>query len=93
MLQLYNDASFRISKIVTHCYSTSFYIAVSLLDTETRKAIYSIYGFVRFADEIVDTFHDFNKKDLLTKFESSYYKAYKDGISLNPVLHSFQRLK
>ncbi len=90
MVQLYDDVSFRISKIVTHSYSTSFSIAVSFLDQEMRKAIYSIYGFVRFADEIVDTFHDFNKNDLLTEFEISYYKAYKDGISLNPVLHSFQ---
>lgn len=90
MVQLYDDVSFRISKIVTQCYSTSFSIAVSYLDKEMRKAIYSIYGFVRYADEIVDTFHDYNKKDLLTEFESSYYKAYKDGISLNPVLHSFQ---
>ncbi len=90
MVQLYDDVSFIISKIVTHSYSTSFSIAVSFLDHEMRKAIYSIYGFVRFADEIVDTFHEYNKKDLLTEFESSYYKAYKDGISLNPVLHSFQ---
>jgi phytoene synthase len=90
MVQLYNDTSFRISKIVTHSYSTSFSIAVSFLDKEMQRAIYSIYGFVRFADEIVDTFHDYNKKDLLTEFERSYYKAYKEGISLNPVLHSFQ---
>ncbi len=90
MKQLYDDVSFRISKIVTHSYSTSFSIAVSCLDKEMRKAIHSIYGFVRFADEIVDTFHDYNKKDLLTEFESSYYKAFKEGISLNPVLHSFQ---
>jgi 15-cis-phytoene synthase len=90
MVQLYNDTSFRISKIVTQSYSTSFSVAVSFLATEMRKAIYSIYGFVRLADEIVDTFHDFNKKDLLTEFESSYYKACKEGISLNPVLQSFQ---
>ena len=91
MIQLYNDISYKISKIVTHTYSTSFSIAVSCLDREARKAIYSIYGFVRFADEIVDTFHDYDKNGLLSDFENAYYKAYKSGISLNPVLHSFQR--
>ncbi len=89
-MQLYNDVSFRISKIITQKYSTSFSIAVSFLDKDTRNAIYSIYGFVRLADEIADTFHDFDKTDLLYEFENSYYKACKDGISLNPVLHSFQ---
>lgn len=91
MLPLYNDVSYKISKIVTRSYSTSFSIAVSFLASETRNAIYSIYGFVRFADEIVDTFHDYDKKKLLTDFEHDYYKAYKDGISLNPILHSFQQ--
>ncbi len=90
MIQLYNDVSFRISRIVTRSYSTSFSIAVSFLNSETRNAIYSIYGFVRFADEIVDTFHDFNKTQLLAEFENNYYKAFKEGLSLNPVLHSFQ---
>jgi phytoene/squalene synthetase len=91
MVELYNDVSFRISKIVTHSYSTSFSIAVSFLDPETRKAIYSIYGFVRFADEIADTFHDYDKKELLSDFERDYYNAVKNGISLNPILHSFQQ--
>ena len=91
MVQLFDDVSIRVSKIVTKSYSTSFSFAVSLLDKETKDAIYSIYGFVRFSDEIVDTFHDFNKKELLTDFENSYYKAYAEGISLNPVLHSFMR--
>ncbi len=90
MIQLYNDVSFRISRIVTRSYSTSFSIAVSFLNSETRNAIYSIYGFVRFADEIVDTFHDFDKTRLLAEFEDNYYKAFKEGLSLNPVLHSFQ---
>ena len=87
---MYNDVSFRISKIVTQSYSTSFSIAVSFLNQENRDAIYSIYGFVRFADEIVDTFYDFEKERLLSEFEDAYYRALKDGISLNPVLHSFQ---
>jgi phytoene synthase len=90
MIQLYNDVSFRISKIVTQSYSTSFSIAVGFLSPENRDAIYSIYGFVRFADEIVDTFHDFDKERLLSEFEDAFYKAHKEGISLNPVLHSFQ---
>ena len=90
MIQLYNDVSFTISKIVTQSYSTSFTIAVSFMNPENRDAIYSIYGFVRFADEIVDTFHDFDKETLLSEFEDAYYKAHKEGISLNPVLHSFQ---
>jgi phytoene/squalene synthetase len=90
LMQLYNDVSFKISKLVTHNYSTSFSIAVSFLDKEMQNAIYSIYGFVRLADEIVDTFHDYDKKSLLHRFESDYYEALNSGLSLNPVLHSFQ---
>ncbi len=90
MIELYNDVSYKISKTITSTYSTSFSIAVSCLDSATKNAIYSIYGFVRLADEIVDTFHDFNKKELLSEFENEYYKAYSEGLSLNPVLHSFQ---
>jgi phytoene synthase len=88
--QLYNKVTFSISKLVTRAYSTSFSIAVSNLKTEVKSAIYSIYGFVRFADEIVDSFHDYDKKELLKKFENDYYEAYNSGISLNPILHSFQ---
>jgi phytoene/squalene synthetase len=90
MISLYNKVSFKTSRIITRSYSTSFSIAVSFLNSENRNAIYSIYGFVRLADEIVDTFHDFDKEKLLSEFESDYYKALKDGLSLNPVLHSFQ---
>lgn len=75
---------------MTRAYSTSFSIAVSNLNAEMKAAIYSIYGFVRFADEIVDSFHDYDKKELLEKFENDYYDAYNKGISLNPVLNSFQ---
>lgn len=75
---------------MTRAYSTSFSIAVSNLPPEMKEAIYSIYGFVRFADEIVDSFHDYDKKELLEKFEKDYYDAYRSGISLNPVLNSFQ---
>ncbi|HEX2977129.1 MAG TPA: phytoene/squalene synthase family protein [Bacteroidales bacterium] len=91
MMQVYDDVSFRISKIVTRRYSTSFSIAVSFLNTDPRNAIYSIYGFVRFADEIVDTFHDFEKDKLFEKFECDLSEALQKGISLNPVLHSFQK--
>ncbi len=90
MIKLYNDVSYNISKIVTRSYSTSFSIAVSFLNPEARKSIYSIYAFVRFADEIVDTFHDYDKAKLLADFENDYYKALQEGISLNPVLNAFQ---
>lgn len=90
-MQLYFKTTYNISKLITKSYSTSFSIATSLFEKEMSDAIYSIYGFMRFADEIVDTFHDFDKKYLLEKFESDYYDAVKQGISLNPVLHSFQQ--
>ena len=89
-VNLYDHVSYEISKLVTKTYSTSFSIAVSFLDAQVQKAIYSIYGFVRFADEIVDSFDQYDKDILLDKFETDYYDAYKNGISLNPVLHSFQ---
>jgi phytoene synthase len=88
--KFYTDISFRISRLITRSYSTSFSIAVSFLKNETRDAIYSIYGFVRLSDEIVDSFHDHNKKELLSKFENDYYDGIKEGISLNPVLNAFQ---
>jgi len=89
-MYLYDHTTFKISKIVTKQYSTSFFLASSLLSKEMRSAIFSIYAFVRFADEIVDSFHDHDKPFLLQKFEADYYDAYSRGISLNPILHSFQ---
>ena len=89
-LNLYDQVSFKVSKLVTRTYSTSFSIAVSFLDVQIQNAIYSIYGFVRCADEIVDTFLGHDKETLLDKFEADYYEALKSGISLNLVLHSFQ---
>jgi len=89
--QLFDQVSFKSSKLVTKEYSTSFSIAVNMLAPSIRDAIYSIYGFVRFADEIVDSFHDYNKVDLLNEFELEYYKAMTNGISLNPILNSFQQ--
>lgn len=90
MLSIYNNVSFETSKLVTTAYSTSFSRAVSFLDREIRDAIYSIYGFVRLADEIVDTFHDYDKHSLIDRFERNFYEALDEGISLNPVLNSFQ---
>ncbi len=89
-INLYDQVSFKVSKLVTQSYSTSFSIAVSFLDKQIQHAIYSIYGFVRSADEIVDTFLEHDKEALLDKFEDDYYEALKYGISLNLVLHSFQ---
>ncbi len=91
MKQLFDDVSFKCSKLVTKNYSTSFSLAVYMLSPSIRDAIYSIYGFVRFADEIVDSFHGFDKEDLINDFEKEYYKSFKAGISLNPILNSFQQ--
>jgi 15-cis-phytoene synthase len=91
MKQLFDEVSFKCSKLVTKNYSTSFSLAVYMLSPSIRDAIYSIYGFVRFADEIVDSFHGFDKEDLINDFEKEYYKGYKAGISLNPILNSFQQ--
>nr|WP_315166672.1 phytoene/squalene synthase family protein [uncultured Flavobacterium sp.] len=91
MKQLFDDVSFKCSKLVTKNYSTSFSMAVYMLSPSIRDAIYSIYGFVRFADEIVDSFHGFDKESLITEFEDEYYKSMDRGISLNPILNSFQQ--
>ena len=90
MKQLFDDVSFKCSKLVTKNYSTSFSLEVYMLSPSIREAIYCIYGFVRFADEIVDSFHGFEKETLINDFETEYYKAYHSGISLNPILNSFQ---
>lgn len=90
MIEIYNEVCYKSSKIVTTKYSTSFSIGILLLDKSIRKHIYSIYGFVRLADEIVDTFHDTDQRYLLQKFEDDTYEAINTRISLNPVLHSFQ---
>ncbi|WP_163398913.1 phytoene/squalene synthase family protein [Flavobacterium fluviatile] len=90
MKSLYDNVSFKCSKLVTKNYSTSFSLAVHMLAPGIRDAIYSIYGFVRFADEIVDSFHEYEKEYLIDDFEKEYYKAMQLGISLNPILNSFQ---
>ncbi len=84
------NISFKISKLITGSYSTSFAIGVRCLHSSIRNAVHSIYGFVRFADEIVDTFHEYDREKLLSEFENEYYKALEAGISLNPVINAFQ---
>ncbi len=89
-MSLFDQLAFDCSTKVTNSYSTSFSSAVNMLAPSIRPAIHSIYGFVRFADEIVDTFHKWNKSFLLEKFEKDFYLALEMGISMNPILHSFQ---
>jgi len=90
MIDLYHTISKNASRNITRTYSTSFSFGISLLDKSIHDAIYSIYGFVRLADEIVDTFHDFPKQEMLLEFKNETYKALDRGISTNPVLHAFQ---
>tara|TARA_X000001036_G_scaffold438838_1_gene487796 strand:- start:2065 stop:2904 length:840 start_codon:yes stop_codon:yes gene_type:complete len=90
MKEVFDLVSFDCSKLVTKRYSTSFSMGTSLLGSEIKRHIYNIYGFVRFADEIVDTFHKFNKKDLLDRFVNDLFYAIENQISLNPILNSFQ---
>jgi len=89
-MQLFHDVSSECSRITTERYSTSFSSAIRLLHRDLRTPVYHIYGFVRFADEIVDTFHDYNKEKLLEEFKAETYTAFERGISLNPILNSFQ---
>jgi phytoene synthase len=91
MKELFDTVSNDCSKLVTEKYSTSFSMAVNTLSPKIRTDIYNIYGFVRFADEIVDTFHDYDKALLMTHFERDYYFAKEHRISLNPILNSFQQ--
>jgi phytoene synthase len=91
MKELFDSVSNDCSKLVTKKYSTSFSLAVKMLSPKIRTDIYNIYGFVRFADEIVDTFHEYNKELLMEHFERDYYLSKEHGISLNPILNSFQQ--
>ncbi|MDX1908580.1 MAG: phytoene/squalene synthase family protein [Bacteroidia bacterium] len=90
VMELYNNTCLACSKLITERYSTSFTLGIRTLHKRFHMPIYAIYGFVRYADEIVDTFHDFDKKTLLETFRSDTYEAIARGISLNPVLHAFQ---
>lgn len=92
MKQIFDTVSFATSKLTTKIYSTSFSLGIHCLDRKLHEPIYGIYGFVRFADEIVDSFHDYDKALLLSEFKEETYKAIERKISLNPVLNSFQRV-
>ncbi|WP_340113031.1 phytoene/squalene synthase family protein [Maribellus mangrovi] len=89
-MELFDITALKISKVVTTTYSTSFSLATSMMRKEMRDAIYAIYGFVRLADEIVDTFHAHDKEALLDRLETDLKSALQNHISLNPVLHAFQ---
>ena len=90
MMNLFHEVSQDCSRITTEKYSTSFSSAIRLLHKDLRTPICNIYGFVRFADEIVDTFHGYDKAMLFEEFKKATYDAIERGISLNPILHSFQ---
>lgn len=90
MKELFDIVSQTCSKEVTATYSTSFSLATKMLGPSIRQDIHNIYGFVRFADEIVDSFHDYDKETLFNRFENCLNEALLDGISLNPILNSFQ---
>ena len=88
--RIFDTVSLECSKKTTKVYSTSFSLAIKLLDKEYQKAIYSIYGYVRLADEIVDSFHDYDKAKLLNELRYSTIDALEKSISLNPIINSFQ---
>lgn len=92
MMNLYDLTTFECSKLITQRYSTSFTLGIKTLDKRFHLPIYAIYGFVRYADEIVDTFHEFDKEMLLKRFTADTYQAIAEKISLNPVLHAFQMI-
>jgi 15-cis-phytoene synthase len=90
MIELFHLVSKKCSRLVTEEYSTSFSSAIRLLHRDLRSPVFNIYGFVRLADEIVDTFHSYDKIRLLEEFKKETFEAIGRGISLNPILHSFQ---
>jgi phytoene synthase len=92
MKETFDSSSYKISKLVTNTYSTSFSLGINLLGKKVRPQIYAIYGFVRYADEIVDTFHEYDQKVLIEEFVEDYHKALERKISLNPILNSFQEV-
>lgn len=92
MMELFDSTAFECSELITKRYSTSFTLGIKTLHKKYRAPIYAVYGFVRYADEIVDTFHDHDKEKLLGEFQKDTYRAIGEGISLNPILHSFQKV-
>lgn len=89
MDRLYHRVSFATSRLVTHTYSTSFSIGVRCLDRSIRDAVYGIYGFVRLADEIVDTFHEYGREELFDEFEAEYRRSLRRGMSIHPAVNAF----
>lgn len=89
-LDLFHDTARRCARLITQRYSTSFTLGIRTLKPQYREAVYSIYGFVRYADEIVDTFHEYDKRRLFAAFQRDTWQAIADGISLNPVLDAYQ---
>jgi 15-cis-phytoene synthase len=92
MKSLFDQTSRKASKMVTRSYSTSFSLGIQFLNRDFQDPVYGIYGFVRFADEIVDSFHDYDKAQLLEEFRNETYKSIERKISLNPILNSFQEV-
>ena len=92
MKSIFDSSSYECSKLITERYSTSFSSSVRMLEPSLRDPIYAIYGFVRYADEIVDTFHEYNQEELINEFEQNYFKALDRKISLNPILNAFQEV-
>lgn len=90
MKKLFDELSHQVSKTTTRKYSTSFSLGILALNKSIRPAIYAIYGYVRLADEVVDSFHQFDKKELLNRLKEQTWQAIDEGISLNPILNSFQ---
>ncbi|MGV3706100.1 MAG: phytoene/squalene synthase family protein [Arcticibacter sp.] len=90
MMDLYNYTCFECSKLITKSYSTSFSLGIQAFHKDLRNPIYAIYGFVRYADEIVDTFHEYDKVGMIRQFGTDTYEAIRKGVSINPVLQSFQ---
>ncbi|MEQ8415126.1 MAG: phytoene/squalene synthase family protein [Imperialibacter sp.] len=89
-IDLFDSTALKVSQLVTERYSTSFTLGIKTLHKKFRDPVFAIYGFVRYADEIVDTFHDHNKKVLLERFRKDTYDAIDEKLSFNPILHSFQ---
>lgn len=92
MDKLFEKTTLACSKLITEAYSTSFTLGIKTLAKRFHAPIFAVYGFVRYADEIVDTFHEFDKAALLDRYKHDTYRAIEEGISLNPVLHSFQKV-
>lgn len=90
MEELYHKTTFKLSKVITRSYSTSFSLGISVFAPAYKDAIYAVYGYVRLADEIVDSFHKHNKRELLEDFRKETFKAIESGISTNPVINAFQ---